>query len=213
MSVANILTPVTDHLHALFKAPGRPANGALLQGDCLDIMTRFPAASFRGIITSPPYNLRNSSGNGLHDGRGGKWENAALLKGYSTHMDSMPHDTYVRWQRDCLDQMMRLLRPDGVIYMIAKPDFVLAPGANRLGCVWRISQQMNTPHPALFPPELVQNCLTAIGDGPVLDPFVGSGTTGMVATERGVDWVGIDISEPYLNTAAQRIAAAQRGEI
>ncbi len=55
---------------------------------------------------------------------------------------------------------------------------------------------MNTPHPALFPPELVQNCLTAIGDGPVLDPFVGSGTTGMVATERGIDWVGIDISEP-----------------
>jgi DNA modification methylase len=40
---------------------------------------------------------------------------------------------------------------------------------------------------------------------------VGSGTTGMVATERGVDWVGIDISEPYLNTAAQRIAPAQRG--
>ena len=262
MAVAKLLAPVTDHLHALFKAPGRPANGALLQGDCLDIMSRLPAASFRGIVTSPPYNLRNSSGNGLHDGRGGKWEKAALLKGYSTHMDAMPHDAYVRWQRDCLDQMMRLLRPDGVIfynhkwrvqkgllqdrhdivagfpvrqiiiwhrsgginfnpgyflpnyeviYMIAKPDFVLAPGANRLGCVWRISQQINTPHPAPFPPELVQNCLTAIGDGPVLDPFVGSGTTGMVATGRGIDWVGIDISEPYLNTAAKRIAAARRG--
>ena len=95
--------------------------------------------------------------------------------------------------------------------MIAKSDFVLATGANRLGCVWRISQQMNTPHPAPFPPELVRNCLTAIADGPVLDLFVGSGTTGMVATERGVDRVGIDISEPYLNTAAQRIAATQRG--
>ena len=96
--------------------------------------------------------------------------------------------------------------------MIAKSDFVLAPEANRLGCVWRISQQMNTPHPAPFPPELVQNCLTAIGDGPVLDPFVGSGTTGMVATERGIDWVGIDISEPYLDTAAKRIAAIHRGD-
>ena len=96
--------------------------------------------------------------------------------------------------------------------MIAKSDFVLAPGANRLGCVWRISQQMNTPHPAPFPPELVQNCLTAIGDGPVLDPFVGSGTTGMVATERGIDWVGIDISEPYLDTAAKRIASIHRGD-
>ena len=109
MAVAKLLAPVTDHLHALFKAPGRPANGALLQGDCLDIMSRLPAASFRGIVTSPPYNLRNSSGNGLHDGRGGKWEKAALLKGYSTHMDAMPHDAYVRWQRACLDPMIRLL--------------------------------------------------------------------------------------------------------
>jgi hypothetical protein len=33
----------------------------------------------------------------------------------------------------------------------------------------------------------------------------------MVATGRGIDWVGIDISEPYLNTAAKRIAAARRG--
>ena len=116
MSVAKLLAPVTDHLHALFTAPGRPANGARLQGDCLDIMSRLPAASFRGIVTSPPYNLRNSSGNSLHDGRGGKWEKAALLKGYSTHMDAMPHDAYVPWQGDCLDQMMRLLRPDGVIF-------------------------------------------------------------------------------------------------
>ncbi len=31
-------------------------------------------------------------------------------------MDAMPHDAYVRWQRDCLDQMMCLLRLDGVIF-------------------------------------------------------------------------------------------------
>lgn len=97
-----------------------------------------------------------------------------------------------------------------VIYLIAKKDFTLAPKANALGCVWRVAQQTGTPHPAPFPPELVRNCLAAIDEGPVLDPFIGSGTTGLVATERGLDWVGIDISADYLDIAAQRIAAAAR---
>ena len=60
---------------------------------------RLPDSSFRGIVTSPPYNLRNSPGNGLRDGRGGKWRQAALLKGYATHGDTMPHNRYVAWQR------------------------------------------------------------------------------------------------------------------
>ena len=97
-----------------------------------------------------------------------------------------------------------------MIYLIAKKDFTLAPKANALGCVWRVAQQTGTPHPAPFPPELVRNCLAAIDEGPVLDPFIGSGTTGLVATERGLDWVGIDISADYLDIAAQRIAAAAR---
>ena len=256
-----ILAHAMDHLHAWFRAPGRPAKGALLQGDALEVMAKMPDSSFRAIVTSPPYNLRNSSGNGLRDGRGGKWENAALLKGYDTHKDAMPHAVYVAWQRKCLAEMMRLLRPDGaifynhkwrvqsgllqdrhdivsgfpvrqiiiwhrsgginfnpgyflpnyeVIYLIAKRDFTLAPRANTLGCVWRISQRTGNPHPAPFPVELAQNCLTAIDQGPVLDPFIGSGTTAIAADQRGLDWVGIDCSPDYLDMAAQRIAAAER---
>ena len=245
--------------------PPRPgqAHGALLHGDCLEVMGRLPSGSIKVVVTSPPYNLRNSSGNGMRDGRGGKWEQAALLRGYATHQDAMPHAAYVGWQRRCLAEMMRLLRPDGaifynhkwrvqngllqdrqdivagfpvrqviiwhrsgginfnpgyflpnyeVIYLIAKKDFTLAPKANALGCVWRISQRTGNPHPAPFPPELVENCLTAVTDGPVLDPFVGSGTTPLVADRRGLDWIGIDVSDRYLEMAAQRIAAARRGE-
>ena len=48
--------------------------------------------------------------------------------------------------------------------------------------------------------------------GPVLDPFIGSGTTTVVAEERGLVWVGIDVSTSYLDMAAQRIAAARRSE-
>ena len=57
----------------------------------------------------------------------------------------------------------------------------------------------------------MRNCLTAVDQGPVLDPLIGSGTTAVVAEERGLDWVGIDVSASYLDMAATRIAAARRG--
>lgn len=58
-------------------------------------MDRMNAESIGLIVTSPPYNLRNSTGSGMKDGRGGKWANAQLINGYETHDDAMPHDKYV----------------------------------------------------------------------------------------------------------------------
>ena len=86
------------------------------KGDCLKIMPRMPAESVGLIVTSPPYNIKNSTGNGLKNGAGGKWPNAQLMGGYEGHDDTMPHDEYVQWQRDCLSAMMRVLRSDGAIY-------------------------------------------------------------------------------------------------
>jgi DNA modification methylase len=43
----------------------------------------------------------------------------------------------------------------------------------------------------------------------VLDPFCGSGTTGVACAELGRDFCGIEISEEYCRVARQRIAAAQ----
>jgi modification methylase len=85
-------------------------------GDCVELMNKMPAGSVNVIVTSPPYNLRNSTGNGMKDGRGGKWENAKLIEGYHTSTDDMPNDEYVKWQRDCLTAMMRVLRQDGAIF-------------------------------------------------------------------------------------------------
>ena len=84
-------------------------------GDAVEVMKQIPAGSVDIVVTSPPYNLRNSSGNGLKDGRGGKWSKAKLLEGYAGHTDNMPHDEYVRWQRECLTEMMRVIPEDGAI--------------------------------------------------------------------------------------------------
>lgn len=73
--------------------------------------------------------------------------------------------------------------------------------------------QMATPndiegHPCPFPQPLVNRCITATtseGDL-VLDPFSGSGTTLVAAKQAGRKAVGVDISEPYCEIAAKRLA-------
>jgi len=85
-------------------------------GDTLEVMKQIPDGSVGCVVTSPPYNLKNSTGNGMKDGRGGKWSNAALINGYSHYNDNMPHDEYAEWQRDCLTEMLRIIPEDGVIF-------------------------------------------------------------------------------------------------
>lgn len=88
----------------------------IICGDALQVMKEFPDGSIDLVITSPPYNLKNSTGNGMKDGRGGKWANAALQKGYTNYDDCMPHDMYVKWQGDCLTEMLRLIPENGAIF-------------------------------------------------------------------------------------------------
>ena len=45
--------------------------------------------------------------------------------------------------------------------------------------------------------------------GVVLDPFMGSGTTGMAAVMEGRDFIGIELDGDYLEIARRRIAWAQ----
>lgn len=88
----------------------------IICGDAVKIMKQIPDGTVDLVVTSPPYNLKNSTGNGMKDGRGGKWEHAALQKGYSHHNDAMPHKEYVKWQKDCLKEMFRIIPENGAIF-------------------------------------------------------------------------------------------------
>jgi len=87
----------------------------IICGDCLQVMKEMPSHSVDLIVTSPPYNIRNTSGHGILTGSN-KWKNPPLRHGYSTHDDCMPHEEYVAWQRECLTEMTRLLKEDGAIF-------------------------------------------------------------------------------------------------
>ena len=89
----------------------------IIHGDCLEIMRNFPDKCVDIVITSPPYNLLNSSGNGLKKNTNcGKWKNAAIKNGYAEHEDNMPYAEHISWQKDCVAEMCRIIKDDGAIF-------------------------------------------------------------------------------------------------
>ncbi len=89
----------------------------IIHGDCLEVMRKIPDKSIDIIITSPPYNLLNSTGNGLKKNTHcGKWKNAAIKEGYNQYNDNMPYEEYVQWQKQCMGEMFRIIKEDGAIF-------------------------------------------------------------------------------------------------
>lgn len=89
----------------------------IICGDALKIMRSMPDGSVDLIVTSPPYNLKNSTGNGMKaNTKSGKWAGNALQNGYSHYDDCMPTDKYNEWQHNCLLEMFRLIKNDGAIF-------------------------------------------------------------------------------------------------
>jgi DNA modification methylase len=80
----------------------------------------------------------------------------------------------------------------------------LNPLGRNPGDVWEFATQpFPGAHFAVMPPALAKRCILAgcRPGGVVLDPFAGSGTTGMVALKHGRRFVGIDLSAKYLDLA------------
>ena len=75
--------------------------------------------------------------------------------------------------------------------------------------VWRVSvcSSVKEAHFAVFPKELIEPCILAgcPEGGWVLDPFNGSGTTGIVATQNKRNYIGIDLNPEYLEITKRRV--------
>lgn len=225
--------------------------------DAIQLLRLLPDASIDLFVTSPPYNLNNSTG-GVNFQKGsvnnGKWNGFA----YDNYEDNMPHDEYIAWQRSIVSEMYRSLKNDGaiyynhkwrvqdgviqrlpesimegfpirqiiiwyrkgghnfnqtyhlptyeLIYIIAKPDFKLTDKGKRMHDVWSIPPVRNKFHPVAYPEVLVEKILIATGAKLVCDPFMGGGTTAIVAQRYGVKYIGCDISAKYVNEFNARMS-------
>lgn len=80
--------------------------------------------------------------------------------------------------------------------------------------VWSVpTRPFKGAHFATFPEQLIEPCISAgapVG-GVVLDPFMGAGTTAVVAERLGRRWVGCELNPEYAAIAEARIKAVPRG--
>lgn len=87
-------------------------------------------------------------------------------------------------------------------------DYARNPKGKNPGDVWTLTLQ---PHPdlhiAMFPEKLIEPMILAgcpMG-GVCLDPFLGSGTTAVVAKKQGRNWLGVELNPSYIAMAEKRI--------
>ena len=74
--------------------------------------------------------------------------------------------------------------------------------------VWTVNKKpYRGAHFAVFPSELIVDCIKAGSEEGdiVLDPFMGSGTTAMVAKSLGRDYIGCELHEDYGNLIQKRV--------
>ncbi len=79
--------------------------------------------------------------------------------------------------------------------------------------VWTVpTQPFPEAHFATFPPKLIEPCILAgcPAGGMVLDPFMGSGTTAMVAIQYSRNYLGIELNPKYIKIAEKRLSSVQK---
>lgn len=101
----------------------------------------------------------------------------------------------------------------GIKYNSSFDEAVALPVSNRnKRSVWTITTKgFAEAHFATFPPELPETCILAgsrTGDL-ILDPFNGSGTTGMVTLKHNRRYVGVELNPKYIEMTHRRLAGVQ----
>ena len=183
----------------------------IYHGDCLEILPQLGPVDL--VLTDPPYGLNKAM-------NGGTWGTAYR------HGDMLKWD-YVLNQND-FDNILKIkavkiiwgannysVPPSRCWLVWLKPQI---PTLSDIEMAWtnidfpsklykanRVS--INKGHPTEKPISLMKWCIDfSKTDGPILDPFMGSGTTLVAAKELGRRAIGIEIEEKYCEIAARRLA-------
>jgi len=188
----------------------------LYHGDCLDILPTLEAGSVDAVVTDPPYGCGKADWDSTFPTR---WYAGArragrmvvIITGSAGLADTIPLtgcdfvDVIAAWNKNGMTR-----GPIGYGNWLAA---VVAGGKPRMGqnhlrfTVNGNKPDHPTPKPLPYMLKLIER-VTEEGDT-ILDPFMGSGTTGVACVQTGRSFIGIEIDEGYYNIAKQRIEKAQ----
>lgn len=197
-------------------------NATLYLGDCREILPTLPKVD--AVITDPPY------GNGCAP-RGGKTAGSVDLKSGGVPEWDIRSDEWMDLTRGIpsavfcaqatMFQTATALGADGsLIYAKNNPSPF---GTSYEPCLirgikrprqWQHWQGYNAEngmeHPTQKPLALMEWIVGLVPGGLILDPFMGSGTTGVACMNLGRKFIGIEIEAKYFEIACRRIEDAQR---
>jgi DNA modification methylase len=197
-------------------------NATLYLGDCLEILPTLPKVD--AVITDPPYGInhartRNSQQWGWRDFGCDGWDKVRASK---EQFDAFMQkgDVVIVWGgnyfTDYLPPSQQWLAWDKGQDDFSLADFELAWSSQDKACrriryARSLALQDGKEHPAQKPIAVMAWCLKQAGmPSAVLDPFMGSGTTGVACMNLGRKFIGIEIEPKYFDIACERIENAQR---
>jgi len=207
--------------------PVKIGRAKLYLGDCRDILPMLGKVD--AVVTDPPYGILANGVGGKGSG-GGKLKNRALNVA-NCDWDIAPNDDLIlqiiAHGDDAIiwgGNYFPLPPCRGVLVWDKRqpwPNFSAAELAwttfNKPCSMFRLSSSLadkgeNNPHPTVKPLELMKWCIGHLPDNAntILDPFMGSGTTGVAAVQMGRDFIGIEREAKYFDIACKRIEDAQR---
>lgn len=208
------------------------ANGVTLYlGNCLDILPTLPKPD--ALVSDPPYGIahvKGAGGHGKHNRR-----NIAPIVGDASPFDPGPllgFDNVLIWGAE---HYCTRLPPDAGRWLAwnklddmesydSFSDVEFAwhsrKGAARIfNYKWKgiasvkANEDANRQHPTQKPIGLMKWCIQQAGvpiNGVVLDPYMGSGTTGVAAVQLGRQFIGVEIEPRYFDVACRRVAEAYK---
>jgi DNA modification methylase len=194
----------------------------LYLGDCREVLPGLGKVD--AVVTDPPYGIgadrtRNSQKDGWRDYGNEGWDKSRPDKSIFDAILACGRE-HVIWGgnyfTDWLPPTMRWL-----IWDKGQRDFSLADVEMAWCSHWKAARaftysrgaalQDGKEHPTQKPIAVMRWCLGLLETtGPVLDPFMGSGTTGVAAVQMGRDFIGIEREPKYFDIACRRIEDAQR---
>jgi site-specific DNA-methyltransferase (adenine-specific) len=195
-------------------------NATLYLGDCMEVLPTLPRVD--AVITDPPYGIAKTWKGGFSAKHG--WGKAGIDADLRNDWDSdVPSDDLIKIILSIGDQQIIWggnyfnLPPSRCWLVWNKPErgFTLAEAelawTNNDNVVRVFDGPRSDPgrqHPTQKPLSLMSWCVSKTKGLTVLDPFMGSGTTGVAAIQLGRSFIGIEREPKYFDIACKRIEQA-----
>lgn len=201
----------------------------LYLGDCLEVMPTLGKVD--AVVTDPPYGIKQAGG---FSGAGGfskpiqrreyegNWDNERPNKKLFDSLLDISKEQIIwggNYFTDLLPQSSRWLWWDKCQTMPTYSDGELAwtslDGVSTKKIVYNNNgmqaKEKDRVHPTQKPIEVMRWCLSFLPDSQtILDPFMGSGTTGVACVKLGRKFIGIELEEKYFDIACKRIEEAYK---